>query len=372
MNARAPLHLSLALLAVLAIVVATVAGAPPAAAGAGARAAPAAWSHPLRAGPWGVAADHAGAVVVTDAPGVEALDREGHRRWSARVDGLVEATPALGGGRVLVGGRGRVTELSRSTGTMGWQREMAGDVTSLALAGDTAVVGDHSGLLAAFDAGTGEPRWPVRFEGRVWSAARIDPAKGAVVATWHEGPRPAARVFDLATGALRWETPTAVMTAAPVLQGDTVVLAIGDGNRHARVEAHDLLTGARAWSTAVPGSFEESIEPAADDRDVVVVDHFGVVTALDLATGALRWRHDLGYALLDTQMPLTRRRVVFRSFSGDVFVLDRRDGHLVTRYPPRRLGGYVIATVRPPWPGPAALLVAVRAEALRVDLLPLG
>ena len=86
-------------------------------AAAGFRAAPRAgasgppvWTHSFAAGPWGVAADRAGTVVVTDAPSVEALDRRGHLRWHARVDSLVEMTPALGGGRVLVGGRGLVTE----------------------------------------------------------------------------------------------------------------------------------------------------------------------------------------------------------------------------------------------------------------------
>ena len=333
-----------------------------------AAATPAVWSHSFAAGPWGVVADRAGTVVVTDAPSVEALDRRGHLRWRARVDSLVEMTPALGGGRVLVGGRGLVTELARRSGAKRWQHSLRGDVTSLALVGDTALAGDHSGAMSAFDARTGALRWSVRFDGRPWAAPRVDAASGAVVATWHEGPAPAVRVLDLATGALRWQAPTDVMTAAPVLQGDTVVLAIGDGNRNAHVEARDLATGAVRWSTPVPGSFEEAIEPAADGRDVVVVDHFGVVTLLDLATGALRWRHDIEYALIDTQMPMTPQRIVFRSFSGDVFVLARADGHLVAQYSPEDLGGYPIATVRPPWPGPARLLVALRFDSSRVDL----
>jgi hypothetical protein len=100
----------------------------------------------------------------------------------------------------------------------------------------------------------------------------------------------------------------------------------------------------------------------------VVVDHFGVVTLLDLATGAVRWRHDVEYALMDTQMPMTARRIVFRSFSGDVFVLARADGHLVAQYSAAELGGFPIATVRPPWPGPARLLIALRYDSSRVDL----
>jgi outer membrane protein assembly factor BamB len=134
------------------------------------------------------------------------------------------------------------------------------------------------------------------------------------------------------------------------------------------VEARDLATGALRWTTPLEGSFEEAIEPAADDRAVVVVDHFGVVTLLDLATGAVKWQHDSGHALLDTQMPMTADRIVFRSFSGDVFVLARSDGHLVQHSRPRELGGYAIAIVRPPWRGPARLLVALRVDTARVDL----
>ncbi len=132
------------------------------------------WSHPTRGGPWGLAADRAGVVVVTDAAAVLALDRAGHVRWRADVDSVVEAKPAVGGGRVLVGGRGVVTELSRATGARAWQQPMGGKVTSVALTGDLALAGDHAGSLVAFDARTGDRRWSARFDGRPWSAPQID------------------------------------------------------------------------------------------------------------------------------------------------------------------------------------------------------
>ncbi len=152
------------------------------------------------------------------------------------------------------------------------------------------------------------------------------------------------------------------------MQRGAVLLLMGDCHHHARVEARDLASGAVRWRAPVPASFEEAIRSAADDRDVVVVDHFGVVTLLDLETGELRWRHDTGYALLETRMSLTRRRVVFRSFSGDLFVLARADGRVVARIGPRRLGGYPVEALVPPWPGPERLLVALRLESHRVDL----
>jgi outer membrane protein assembly factor BamB len=150
------------------------------------------------------------------------------------------------------------------------------------------------------------------------------------------------------------------------------VVAVGDGNRHARVEARDLATGESRWSTTVPGSFEEAIEPAADVHDVVVVDHLGVVTLLDLTSGAVRWQHDVEYASIETHMSLTGRRVVFTSFSGDVFVLDRATGRVVSQLSARRLGGYPIATWATAWGARPGLLVALRMdEPFRVELRPL-
>ncbi len=110
------------------------------------------WSQPTRGGPWGIAADRAGVVVITDRPEVEALDRNGRVRWKSDVDSLIEGQPAVGNRRVLVGGRGLVTALSRSTGAELWQHTTNGDVSTVALAGDAALVGDYSGTLTAFAA----------------------------------------------------------------------------------------------------------------------------------------------------------------------------------------------------------------------------
>ncbi len=326
------------------------------------------WSAPVSDGPWDLAADARGAVVVTSRPGVRALDPAGHERWSVRLDGLVEAPPALGGDVVLAGGTGAVTALARSNGAVRWRAPMGADVHAVATVGDTALAGDRAGTLTAFDATTGTPRWSATFPGALWSAPRVDTATGAVVATWHQTATPAVRVFDLRTGALRWEAATATSTAAPALGRGVVVLAIGDGRRHARVEARDLASGERRWQTPVPASFEEAIEPAVEGGSVAVVDHFGVVTVLDLHTGRIRWRHDLAHALIATRMTLTPRRVVFSSFSGDLFVLDRADGHLVTQLGRDRLGGHAIALRRVPWGPPTRLLVALRLGAWRVDL----
>jgi outer membrane protein assembly factor BamB len=326
------------------------------------------WSAPVTDGPSDLAADSRGMVVVTSAASVLAFDRGGHEQWHVHVEGLVRAQPAVGGEVVLVSAGGAVVALSRADGSRRWTRPMGRDAHALAVSGATALAGDDGGALSALDLATGAVRWSVRFPGSLWSGPRIDRATGAVVATWHQTVAPAVRVFDLTSGAPRWEAPTAAYTAAPAVHGGRVILAIGDGDRHARVEARALATGALEWRTPVPASFEEAIEPAIDDHDVAVVDHFGVVSVLDPATGRLRWRHDLAHALLETRMTLTATRVAFTSFSGDVFVLDRSDGRVVARLGRRQLGGYPTATLPAPWRGTGRILVALRLQTWGVQL----
>jgi outer membrane protein assembly factor BamB len=261
-----------------------------------------------------------------------------------------------------------VAAFDRADGTTRWSQPRSVATNSLAVTGDTVLVGDDSGTLAALDAATGAERWSVQYPGALWSGARVDARRGAVVATWHQSESPAVRVLDLATGALRWEAATDRFTAAPALRHDLVVVAVGDGNRHARVEAHDLATGALRWQTRVPASFEEAIEPDADDRTVAVVDHFGVVTVLDLATGKLRWQHDLADVLLSTRVVLTGRRVAFTSYAGVLHVLDRRDGHVVQTLAADRLGGLPVAMAEAPWRPGGGVLLAVRLRDWGVQL----
>ncbi len=319
-------------------------------------------------GPWELAADAAGVVVVMQQPGVRALDRHGREQWRAPVDDLLSAAPALDGGTVLVGGDAGVTALDRRDGTLRWRRPMADATYAVAVTDGVALAGDRAGALTAFDATTGDIRWSVQHPGSLWSGPRVDRASGAVVASWHETGDAAVRVLDLADGAVRWQAPTGACSAAPALHDGLVVLAVGDCHRRAWVEARDVATGAPRWRTPVTASFEEAIEPAVDARDVAVVDHFGVVTLLDRATGRLRWQHDLARAVLQTRVVLTGDRVAVAANSGEVFVLGRRDGRIASRLDADRLGGYPVALLRAPWRGPPRLLVALRATAWAVEL----
>lgn len=318
------------------------------------------WHAVVADGPSELAADAAGVVVTSVAQSVRLLDAHGRLQWRVAPVDVDLGQPALGPDLVVVGGVHSVTGFARSDGTRRWSQPRAAAVHSVAVARDTVLVGDDRGTLTALDARSGTERWSVQYPGALGSGARVDLATGAVVATWHQSETPAVRVFDLATGAPRWDAPTDRSTAAPTVHAGRVVLAIGDGDRHARVESRDLATGAVQWQTPVPASFESAIEPAADDHAVAVVDHFGVVTVLDPATGRLRWQHDLADVLLASRVVLTRDRVAFTSYAGVLHVLDRRDGHEVRALAATRLGGLPVATTPSPFGRGQGVLLALR------------
>lgn len=344
-----------------------------AAASGGSARTPVRWAVPLSGGAWGVAADARGAVVVVDDGAVVAVTPAGHTRWAAHAVDVTEAAPALDAGTVLVGGEGGVTALGRARGVVRWHVDLPGEVPAVALGGDFALVGTETGVLAAFDARTGAPRWSASRPGALWSAPRTDVAAGIAVATWHGSDAPRVEAFDLATGASRWSAPTGVGAAAPTIArrgaDAVVVVASGDGHYTAAVEAHDLASGALRWRTAVPASFERAIEPVAGRREVVVVDHFGTVTALDLADGRIRWQRPLGEPVLASRISLTRSRVVLTTHDGTITVLGRVDGRRVAGTSRHRLAGYPVGGLAVRWGGRPGWLTGLRLSNAGLALL---
>ncbi len=318
------------------------------------------WSLVLRSGPWGVAADDRGAVVVGDDGSVSSVTVAGRARWTTRGLDVTEAAPALSGDAVLVGGESGVTLLDRRDGRTRWHADTSVAAPAVTLAGNVALAGDAAGTLHAFDAATGDLRWAVTRAGRLATGPRVDAASGTVVAGWHGGTAPHVEALDLATGATRWSVPTGVGAAAPALGRDLVVLAAGDGHYGARVEAHDLATGALRWSTPVPASFEEAIEPAVGDDDVVVVDHFGTVTALGLARGERRWTRPLGEPVLATRVGIGGDRVVLTTYGGTVVTLGRASGRIRRRLGARALAGYPVSGTLVGWRGKPGYLAGLR------------
>jgi outer membrane protein assembly factor BamB len=299
--------------------------------------------------PFSLAVRGRDAVVTVSGNRVVALDgATGRERWGTDVTRVTHYEPALDGQTVLVSADDRFIALTRASGARRWEApvgEHAGGAVLTRVGSEPiALVTTERGLVAALDGRTGQVRWSVQLPGDIWAA----PAAGAVEADavgavlWAGAAGEAVnrlRVFDLATGAVRWESGVEVGATAPVIHDGLVVLGEGNGNFAARVVARDLASGAERWSVPAPASFESGVTPGGAGGDVVVSDHFGTVTLVDVHAGTTRWQTAIREPVLDTRVVLGARTVVIRTYGGKVVVVDRDSGRVVRRVDP---GGFPV------------------------------
>ncbi len=145
---------------------------------------------------------------------------EGKEIWRFDTGGIVQASPALGGGRLFIGGRNpKVFALDRKDGGKVWEftHEDGSWVEATGVFDDgTVYMGSSDALqLLAFDAATGEVRWSYRTEGWSWGTPAVTGDTvyiGAISAHpyYFEGVtlERGLHAVDRRTGARRWSIPT--------------------------------------------------------------------------------------------------------------------------------------------------------------------
>jgi len=329
-----------------ATVVIAVAGCAPAGSGNGRAGGPRrgrAWSAEV-GWPFSLAIRGRDAVVTVSGNRVVALDSAtGRERWRTDVTRVTHYEPALDGHTVLVSADDRFIALTRASGARRWEAlvgEHAGGAVLTRVGSERiALVTTERGVVAALDGRTGQARWSVQLPGDIWAAPAAGAAEtdavGAVLWAGAAGETVnRLRVFDLATGAVRWESGVEAGATAPVIQDGLVVLGEGNGNFAARIVARDLATGAERWSVPAPASFESGVTPGAAAGDVVVSDHFGTITLVDVRTGKPRWQTAIREPILDTRVVLGAHTVVIRTYGGKVVVVDRDSGRVIRHVDP--------------------------------------
>jgi outer membrane protein assembly factor BamB len=287
------------------------------------------------------------AVVTISRNQVVALDSAtGRERWRTDVNQVTHYEPVLDARTVLVSADDRFVALERASGARRWEAPVGehagGGVLTRVGSRPIALVTTERGFVAALDGRTGQTVWSAQLPGDIWAAPAADTtaAVGAVLWAGAEGETVnRLRVFDLATGAVRWESAVEAGASGPVIHDGLVVLGEGNGNLAARVVGRDLASGAERWSVSAPASFESGVTPGAADGDVVVSDHFGTITLVDARAGKTRWQTAIREPILDTRVVLSAHAVVIRTYGGKVVVLDRDSGRIIRRVDP---GGFPV------------------------------
>jgi outer membrane protein assembly factor BamB len=288
---------------------------------------------------------------------------DGSLAWEFKTDDPIYSAPEVGGGRVVFGSTdGSIYALDARLGTPVWKTVTGGPVVACPrIEGKVVYIGSGDHVFRAIDLASGRPLWsqngidgfveakPLVAGGLVvfgaWDGLlyALDAQTGQTVWTWKgEKPSrfysPAACWPVAANGRAFIVAPDPWMTAIELGTGREIW---GTDNWAVRESIGISADGARVYVRTTENIIA-AISPTADDAEAVwetnagfgsdinsamLVEKDGVVfygtkdgllLALDGATGAIKWKHRVGVALLNTVTPLSGREVVVTDFDGHV------------------------------------------------------
>ncbi len=255
---------------------------------------------------------------------IYALDaRTGTPVWKIVTGGPVVASPRIAEGRAYIGSSDHVFRaIDLATGKLVWSHDgIEGFVEAKPLvAGGLVVFGAWDGRLYALDAMTGRAIW-------TWTGELPSPFY-APAACWPVGansrvfivaPNPWMTALELGTGRELWGTDNWAVRESIGISADgaRVYVRTTDGAIAAISSSAD--DAEAVWET--DAGFDDDINSAMlVEKDGVVFygTKNGLLLALDGATGAIKWQHKVGVALLNTVTPLSGREVVVTDFDGRV------------------------------------------------------
>ena len=304
-------------------------------------------------------------IIAGDASGMVRALRvaDGSGAWEFRTEGPIYSTPDVGEGRVVFGSTdGTVYALDTATGKLVWKVATQRPVVACpSISAGVVFIGSSDGTFRALDLATGRVVWSHEGIGGFVETKPIVSDGKVVFGAWD------GRLYalDAKTGQLAWtwrgDRPSLLYSAAacwPVAANRRIFIIAPDR----RITAIELATGGEVWRTdrwAVRESLGLSedgkrvyvrttqdiiaaVSTAADrpelvwetnagfgydinsamlaEKDGVVFygTKNGLLLALDAVTGAVRWKHRVGVALLNTVTPISAREVVVTDFDGRV------------------------------------------------------
>ncbi|MFP5254534.1 MAG: PQQ-binding-like beta-propeller repeat protein [Acidimicrobiia bacterium] len=277
---------------------------------------------------------------------IQATPQEGSARaWTVALGELAYGAPLvdLAGDRIVVGAAEGQVRAVTTDGLFLWSTDVGDNVaTRPLLIGETLVVGSETGDVVGLDPADGSERWRTSTGGPVVSwPAEVD---GLVVVGSDDG---VVRALDPADGEVVWEHEAAGGVEAAIVPAAGGALVVDRGG-WIRLLGQD---GSLRWSVELGGTLQTAPTVVGDHLVVAA----GAAVALDVATGAERWR--LAGDFVGPPASIAgRASVALLDAAGTVEAVDA-DGRVVERWP---------ALSTPGGDGSAAVGLAAGAGALWV------
>ncbi|MBP8925461.1 MAG: outer membrane protein assembly factor BamB [Pseudomonadales bacterium] len=269
---------------------------------------------------------------------VQSIDATtGKRLWKTDVDTEISGGVGVGGDLVLVGtAKGRVIALDSATGRELWRAQASSEVLAPPAADwDVVVVQTLDGKLTGFDVSSGARRWnqdssmplltlrgtaaPLLVEGVVYAAL----ANGRILAVKAD------------SGTLLWDgriaTPqgqseierTVDIEGQPLIIGSAIYAVSYQG----KLGALNLANGRPMWARDA----SSSMGIAEGFGNLYVSEASGVLSAYEIAGGALRWQNDQMLRRELSAPATVESYVAVADFEGYVHFHSQADGHLMGR-----------------------------------------
>ncbi len=242
---------------------------------------------------------------------------------------------ARGGGRAFFAGEdAELSALDEASGALMWSASISRGVQGVAYGGGTVVVSDLESVVA-LNAATGERRWEVGSTGEE-STCVVEPAVSDgsavyVMATRRDEGITQLQALESRSGRERWRFSwdgsnfCGRKRSVAVGRGLVLVPEAGAGDGLTALDATD---GEVSWRAKLRG-FPEDAAVVAGDSVYATTAGGRYVYALELGTGSVRWRRDLG---LDARGPVVADNEVVIVEDRGVVALDTGAGAVVWRY----------------------------------------
>lgn len=263
---------------------------------------------------------------------------DGRVLWTARTEGYCHSSPAIDGGRVIMGSAdGGVYAFRAQGGRRLWRFATGGPVyASAAVAKGVAAIASGDGIVYGIGVEDGRERWrfalPPGDSAFAQSPAATD-GERFYVGAWDRH----LYALDAATGREAWRRRCTEKSFAyspaiggPAVGGGRVYVPSNDNVLH----AFDAATGAPLWTYTAPGDKVGYSSPALVDGRIYIgcLGPKGQVRCVSAADGREVWMAETGGEIYDSSPAVAAGRVSIGSVNGTLSVLDAGTGDIVDRH----------------------------------------
>lgn len=250
----------------------------------------------------------------------------GKQIWKIPTNEAVLGAVTIENGIAYIGGSDNTFRaIVIKTGTQLWQyNKLNGYVeTKPLIVGDKVIFGAWDTNLYALNKDFGHTvwKWTNGIKSTHYSPASVWPvsANGKVVVV---DPERAMTAIDLETGKTVWRTKQSMVRESIGISQDGKHIYAKTMQDSVVCYSSQGETPLKIWSSNVGYGYEHNPSMLVEkDATVYGSTKNGLVFALDALTGKVVWKHKIGNSLVNTVVPIGKKRVLITSASGEVCML---------------------------------------------------